>query len=122
MITTSPVKIGTPLTRTSRSDPAVCFSRRMDPSASCAQSPTLIVVLPSTKSTGQGTSISHRVAAAAGTAGAASALSELNNELGEEDIDHFPAFERRGRPRANGFLQCRLAFGRHQRGARLFGQ
>src|SRR5690606_35236810 len=112
-----------PPTRTSRSSPAGCRSRTIDPTTSCVQARTVIVVVPSTKSTGTGTSSIHSIAAGIRPpAGVSTTGSELYNELGEEDIDHLGTVEDGLDPTGDGLLERRLAFGRDERRRRLLGE
>src|SRR5689334_9995710 len=79
------------------------------------QSRTLIVAVPRTKSTGHGTSITQ-------PNGSATSGSELDDELGEEDINHLLLVKQL----TDFFLDCRLqglfAFGRDEGGGCLLRQ
>ena len=87
-MTTSPVANGRPASRSSRSSPAAWRRRTTELTARREHSRTVSVVVPSITSTGACTSITHSNGDVAG--------SELDNEFGEEDIEHLLFFQDAG--------------------------
>src|SRR5688572_8362521 len=106
-ITISPVAKGRPASRSSRSSPAAWRRRTTELTPRREHSRTVSVVLPSITSTGACTSVTHSNAEVAG--------SELDNEFGEEDIDHLLFLEDRGDRGCDRLLEFFLAFRGHQR-------
>src|SRR5262245_52748768 len=114
-ITISPVANGRPASLSSRSAPAGCFSRTTELTSRREHSRTVNDVDPSVTLSGAWMSITH-------SNGERAACSELDNEFGEEDIDHLLFLQDRGYCGCNRLFELFLAFACDQRLCVLLGE